>query len=784
MGTGLFPASVQFSGSEGIIKVISSGRAPGGRGCDRTRTDTVSDTEPENTHVATDDDFTVLADCLEAFLEAWADGDAPPNPAEFLPEDPHVRRITLIELIKVDLEYRLDGNGLPKRLQEYFAEFPELIADGAPADLVYEEFHLRQQAGLAVDVDEYLQAFPEQEAELRCLLGLNQDFESTAIYSDSKRAVLENIEPGQTLDDFELLARLGHGAFAHVFLARQISMQRLVAVKVSADHGTEPQTLAQLDHDHIVRVFDQRTLPEQNLRLLYMQYVSGGTLHSVVDELKQTPPAEQLGSILLRSVDRALENRGESRPVESPLRAKLKSENWGDTVCWIGARLAEALDYAHSRGVLHRDIKPANVLVTSEGVPKLADFNISFSSKLDGATPAAYFGGSLAYMSPEQLEASSPAHERAPDSLDGRSDIYSLAVMLWELLTGRRPFVDQKGDGNWSRMLEGMIDRRRNGVHPVAESLVPENCPPGLLRVLKRCLEFDPDRRWQNAGELARQLELCRHPEAMRLLDPPEDNWCRRWRKYTIPLILATAVLPHVLPGVFNFFYNDKAIMEHLGVESQQAFQNILLYINGIAYPLGAMITFFLALRIVPRGPSGAGGGRCAPNSPDAAVRRRRCLGLGHAVAMVGVVEWAIAGVAYPIALQLAAGTQPAEVYWHFIGSLALCGLIAAAYPFYLTTFVCFRMVYPCLLGENLLQPEDLPALKKMVHRAGRYLLSAVTAPFLGILAAIFVTSDSTAQKLALVVFASVGILGGLLAFQAYRGFQTDVDALTEAIPS
>eukprot|EP00913_Durusdinium_trenchii_P008792 g8258.t1 len=743
----------------------------------------VSVSDPENLHDSTEMELTILGDCLEAFLEAWAESDTPPALDEFLPENESVRRIVLIELIKVDLEYRLDNAALPKRLHEYLDEFPELGEDGVPADLIYEEFHLRQRAGLAADAEEYLNAFPDQTAELRCLLGMNQDYQSTAMFSETQKAAIEDIEPGDTLDDFELIARLGKGAFAHVFLARQISMQRLVAVKVSADHGTEPQTLAQLDHDHIVRVFDQRTLADQNIRLLYMQYVSGGTLQSVVEELKQTPPAEQLGSILLRAVDRALENRGESRPVESPLRAKLKSEDWGDTVCWIGARLAEALDYAHGRGVLHRDIKPANVLVTSEGVPKLADFNISFSSKLDGATPAAYFGGSLVYMSPEQLEASSPAYERTPDSLDGRSDVYSLAVMLWELLTGRRPFADKKSNGNWTQLIEEMIERRRTGIGAAAESLVPANCPTGLMRVLKKALDPDRDRRWNSASEFAQQLELCRHPAAMRLLDPAEEDWCCRWRKYTMPLILAAAVLPHVLPGVFNFFYNDRAIMGYLNAETQSAFRVILLYINGIAYPLGALIAYLLARRFVPREPPGDAAG--SPPSPsELALRRRRCLGLGHAVAMVGIAEWAIAGVAYPVSIHLAAGSLPAEAYPHFIGSLALCGLIAAAYPFYLTTFVCFRMVYPCLLDETLLQPEDLPALKRMVQRAGRYLLSAVTAPFLGILAAIFVTSDDTAQKLALVVFASIGILGGLLAFRAYREFQIDVDALVEAIPS
>ena len=116
-------------------------------------------------------------------------------------------------------------------------------------------------------------------------------------------------------------------------------------------------------------------------------------------------------------------------------------------MCWIGARLAAALDYAHNRGVLHRDIKPANVLLAADGSPKLVDFNVSFSSKLEGATPAAYFGGSLAYMSPEQIEAYNPDHDRKPDELDGRSDIFSLGVVLWELLTGARPFGDDRLEG-------------------------------------------------------------------------------------------------------------------------------------------------------------------------------------------------------------------------------------------------------------------------------------------------------------------------------------------------
>ncbi len=201
-------------------------------------------------------------------------------------------------------------------------------------------------------------------------------------------------------------------------------MQRLVALKISRDRSLEPQTLAQLEHPHIVRVFDQRALPEHKLRLLYMQYVPGGTLQGVVTHLRKIPPAARGGGSLLEAVDKALAHNGEEPPADSLTRYKLRSATWPEVVCWLGARLAGALGHAHQHGVLHRDIKPANVLVGADGHPKLADFNISFS-KLDGATPAAYFGGTLAYMSPEQLEAYDPAN--SPARRVGRAGGYLFA---------------------------------------------------------------------------------------------------------------------------------------------------------------------------------------------------------------------------------------------------------------------------------------------------------------------------------------------------------------------
>ncbi len=198
-----------------------------------------------------------LSDCVDAFITAWDKATEPPALGEFVPdEEPDVRRLVLSELVKVDLEYRWREKRFPKRLEDYLDEFPEMTDGGvAPVDLVYEEYHVRRQAGDTIDVKDYYRRFPNQETELRRLLKLEKPHATTTLVGGPSR--LPTDLTGQ-IDDFDLLTELGRGAFACVYLARQRSMQRMVALKISADKSSEPQTLAQLDHPNIVRVYDQR----------------------------------------------------------------------------------------------------------------------------------------------------------------------------------------------------------------------------------------------------------------------------------------------------------------------------------------------------------------------------------------------------------------------------------------------------------------------------------------------------------------------------------------------
>ena len=609
-----------------------------------------------------------------------------------------------------------------------------------------------------------------------------------AITSPSAR--LRQIEVGQSLDDFDLLIELGSGVFARVFLARQRSLQRLVAVKISANHGTEPQTLAQLDHDYIVRVFDQRILRDRDWLLLYMQYLPGGTLLNLVQAIRRAGRPPDSGQALLDAVDNALESRGEIRPTESSTRAELATLTWPETVAWLGKRLADALHYATSRGVLHRDIKPANVLLAPDGTPKLADFNISFARNVSGASPFAYFGGSLSYMSPEQLMACRPGHTQDAANLDTRSDIYSLAVVLWELLTGLKPFDDSAAKAARARSggsvsdataLELMLTTRAQGVSSAALAALPTNCPAALRRVLLKALSADRDQRWASGAELAEQLQLCLDPQARDLVDPPARSWRLRLRPFFLPIGLLAVLSPNLLAAAYNIQHNQLLIVSQLSEQAQGRFMMVTTLVNLVFFPLGIAVVLYwiryviLVPRRLRRGP--------APPAETLARARHDCLVAGDRVVLVGFGLWSLAGLTFPLTMQFAAGGIPGRSAIHFFGSLTVCGAIAIAYPFFLFTFFIVRSVYPELVAHGQTNPREAEQLRALSRRQSRYLAIAASVPLLGIVAVSFLTAPEIAQVIvAIRVLCITGIAGFVLVYWLSRQIESDIQALERVI--
>ncbi len=720
---------------------------------------------------------------VDALSAAWQGDDLPPDLRGFVPagEGP-MRRMLLVELIKIDLEFRWLHHGLPKMVEEYAAEFPELTASGElPCDLIYEEFHIRSQTDEPPAASAYFDRFPAQREQLQRLLNLQTNRTVSTVMG---RARDPAIEIGQQIDEFEILHRLGKGAFASVYLARQRTMQRLVALKVSRDRGDEPATLAQLDHPHIVRVYDYRVLDSRQLRLLYMQYVQGGTLHAVVDLARNTPAEQRSGRTLFEGIDWTLSNRGEDPSEDSSLRRRLSKASWPQVVCWLGARLAAALEYAHQRNVLHRDVKPANVLLTPEGSPKLADFNVSFSSKLDGATPAAYFGGSLAYMSPEQLEASNPAHGRSPATLDGKSDVYSLGVMLWELLTGRRPFGDEHIEGSWIETLALLTSRRLEGVPAAAIAALPRDIPPGLREVLLGCLSPQVEDR-PTAGALVRQLELCLQPRAQRLFRPAPGTISGWLRKYPVSSFVLAGVAPNVLFSAVNLTWNASLVIAGLPAEVQKIFWEMEVgLINGIAYLIGVTLGVRWAWPALKIARAVAATGKLPPGARIDALApiRRRALWLGDRISWITAALWIFSGFAFPLGLYLKAGDDyqlDAPLYEHFISTQLLSGLICSMQVFFLITLLEVRNLLPVLSPPGSVQLAEVEQFSRLERRCGWYFGCAFSAPFI----AVFGLAMSTTEfRWPIGLVAVLGVLGSGLAFFLMRMIQSDLGALALSV--
>ena len=273
------------------------------------------------------------------------------------------------------------------------------------------------------------------------------------------------------IDDFKILQVLGEGAFGVVYLAEQISLGRKVALKITSDRGEEARTMASLEHENIVRVFSETRDSEQGFRLICMQYVPGPTLAEVIDYLNRHDPNVWSGKLFIQAVDELSKGSTTLDPVALRDREYLRQADFPTVVAWIGARLAEALEVAHSNRVLHRDIKPANILLNQYGRPLLADFSLSFQTEKIEAGSDVLFGGTLAYMAPEHLEAFNPSHDTGPDQVDERSDLYSLAIVLYEFLSGKRAFEPKRTGGDRLEELQLLTEERKEGLPELPSDL-------------------------------------------------------------------------------------------------------------------------------------------------------------------------------------------------------------------------------------------------------------------------------------------------------------------------
>jgi hypothetical protein len=364
--------------------------------------------------------------------------------------------------------------------------------------------------------------------------------------------------------------------------------------------------------------------------------------------------------------------------------------------------------------------------------------------------------------------------------LDERTDLYSLGIVLWELLEGRRPFYDDVFFNLSPMGMRTMLARRQQGIDEKMLSRLPRDCPAGLVEVLMGCLQPSVALRLASASIVRRQLDLCLRPEVQVLLRPRHKSWVPALRAHPLPLIIACGIAPNVAGSVMNIAYNEHEIIGQLADERvPRIFQLQLMTINPAAYAIGVAILLSLAWPVLR-----AAQQRAAGSPADARLERwrHRSLWLGDYVAWISGVEWIVSGVIFPAWLQLALGTATGlspQQWVHFVASQSVCGLLSSTMAFFLVTLYSVEVLTPVLLEGDRDDETMRGALERLSARTGMYTFLSLAALPVALVVMPLVRTES---RMAFLVLGLVGLVATRLAFVLARRIQRATDALQVAV--
>jgi eukaryotic-like serine/threonine-protein kinase len=313
-----------------------------------------------------------------------------------------------------------------------------------------------------------------------------------------------------------------------------------------------------------------------------------------------------------------------------------------------------------------------------------------------------------------------------------------------------------------------------------------------MTEVLKRALSPDPEGRPASGSQLARQLALCLQPKSKQLLEVPRGG-LRRWaRAWPLTAAMLVILLPNMVAGVFNFIYNEVTIIGKLAEDAKilnaddtfkETFRYTCAWLNLIYFSVGALLVYVIM------GPAArkVGSGLVDPKNTPAI--RQRSLYYGHIAAALGTLMWFSSGVVFPAVMKLQLPSLQGIHFLTFFASMAICGLIAAAYPYFLMTFLVTQVYYPALLHQAPVSEEEEMGLQAVPSYFWIYWSISVLVPFAGIALFFFGGTNLQANddfvwwhKAAVGALIVSGAFGSIAILRLSKWIQDDVKALSAAI--
>jgi serine/threonine protein kinase/Flp pilus assembly protein TadD len=461
-------------------------------------------------------------------------------------------------------------------------------------------------------------AIPRRSGQLDVLESLSDLYAQPGAYADLVRS-LDRANPhlaerlsqaigrlpqvGGDFLGFHLTEELGRGAFGRVFLAKQGELaDRPVVLKVSADIAGESHALARLQHTNVVPIYSVHR--KGSLHAVCMPYLGSTTLADTLTSVRSHAALPKSGDGLVSSIrvrpkstsiksrppsatldaspgqtetsvdESSTPNRGTDLSGASKEVSRLRGLGYVPAVLWIVGRVAEGLAHAHDRGILHRDLKPANILFSDDGEPILLDFNLAADTHAETNAALALVGGTLPYMAPENLLAFLD-HKL---SVDPRSDVYALGVILYELLTANHPFPLRKGDVD--DILPLMIEDRNRPLPDLRKS--NPAISPAVAAIVEHCLAPDPNKRYASARELQedihRQLNHLplRHARD-RSIKERTSKWMKRHPRLTsastVALVSTALLITTAWALLTNYRQNQFNVAQDVFRKTEQAWR-------------------------------------------------------------------------------------------------------------------------------------------------------------------------------------------------------------------